>query len=267
MHFRIDEFHYEPGLLQAINPAVKLGFIFLIPAVCAVIPSEKAGATLLITLLSFIFLKFSRISFKTFLKRLVPMAPFIIYPIVLIIHGLIYGHNLFMADNSPLYAKSLDFFGSVIKLPASEISLAINLLLKSIATVNTVIVFTATTRFEELVKAFKTFMFPAYFIMIFSCAWRYLQNLVNEILTMKIAAGFKFFRPANIFAVKTFSMIFSSILLRSLARADMNNKSMKFRGYQITNAPRLKKIEPLTGRDAAFTIITIIFIAFACLYK
>ncbi len=265
MHFKIDEFHSGPGLLQTIHPAVKLSFIFLVPAVCAVIPSEKAGASFLIALLSFILFKFSGISFKVFLKRLVPMTPFIIYPVVLIIHALIYGNNLFMAENSPLYAKSIDFFGSVIELPSSEMNLAVNLLLKSISTVNVVIVFTATTRFGELMKAFKTFLFPAYFIMIFYSAWRYLETFVNEIITMKIAAGFKFFRPANIFAVKTFSMIFSSILLRSLNRADMNNKSMKFRGYQITNAPRLKKSEPLTARDALFTLITFIFIAFACL--
>jgi len=149
---------------------------------------------------------------------------------------------------------------------ASEISLAINLLLKSLATVNTVIVFTAATRFKSLSGALKIFMFPDYFIMVFSSTWRYLEALVNEILIMRTATEFKFFRPANIFSVKTFSMIFGSIFLRSLRKAEMNNISMKFRGYKTGNAVRAKSCAPAAGSDAVFSLITIIFMAFACFF-
>ncbi len=264
MHFKIDEFHSEQGFVQKINPAVKLGFIFLVPTACAVIPPEKTGASFLILLLSLILLKFSKIPMGILLKRMVPMLPFLIYPAILIFHAFFYGHNLFMSENSSIYNKFIDFFGYRIEFPASEVSFSINLLLKSLATVNTVIVFTAATRFKDLAGALEAFGFPRYFIMVFSSTWRYLEALVNETIIMRTASSFRFFRPANIFSIKTFSFIFGSVFLRSLRRADMNNISMKFRGYRADTAAGAGNPVPVNASDAAFVLITAAFITFAC---
>jgi len=264
MHFKIDEFRAETGLLQIIHPTVKLGFIILIPAVCAITPAEKISSSFLIFLLSLTLFKISKIPFRVFLKRMIPLIPFLLYPALLIFHAYAYGHNLFMPEQSALYNKFIDVFKHRIILPASEVSFALNLLIKSLATVNVVIVFTATTQFNALMGAFKTFMFPNFFILIFCSTWRYLETLVNEILTMTTAAKFKFFSPTNILSAKTFSIIFGSIFFRSIRRAEMNNISMKFRGYKTFSAVyALKGARPLTGLDAVFVVITIAFITFA----
>lgn len=266
MHFKIDEFYSELGFIQKINPSIKLFFIFFIPAVCALIPHENAGSSFLMLILSFVLFKFSKIPLRIFLKRIPVVIPFIIYPVFLLIHAYLYGCNLFMSEDSQLYGKFIYFFGHKIEFTASEVSFSINLLLKSIATVNTVIVFTAATQFKMLMEAFGTFRLPGYFIMVFSSVWRYFEALINETLIMRTASSFKFFRPRNIFSAKTFSMIFSSIFLRSLRRAEMNNVSMELRGYKKNSVIRKKDVLHFSTDDFSFIFITIVFIIFACFF-
>lgn len=234
MHFKIDEYYEIDGVIQKLNPALKLSFIVIIPLAASLATVRNPLKLFLLLLFTLILAGVSKIPLKTFIKRSIPALPFIIYAAAVFIYGQIYGVSLFMSGGSAATGFfDRDMTGLLHSWPrfkTFEQAFALSLLLKILISLNAVIVFSAATAFKELSAALYFFRMPEIFVKLFKNTWRYLQSFINELMTMNCAARLRFFAPKSLFRVKTFAMMFSMLFIKSLSRAEFNNISMRLRG-------------------------------------
>ena len=232
MHFKIDEYYEIDGVIQKLNPALKMSFIVIIPLAASLAPVHNPLKLFLLLFFTLILAGVSKIPFNTFIKRSIPALPFIIYAAAVFIYGQIYGVSLFMSGGPGATGFfDRDMTGLLHSWPrfkTFEQAFALSLLLKILISLNAVIVFSAATAFKELSNALYFFRMPEIFVKLFKNTWRYLQSFINELMTMNCAARLRFFAPKNLFRVKTFAMMFSMLFIKS--RAEFNNISMRLRG-------------------------------------
>ncbi len=235
MHFKIDEYHDIDGLIQKLNPALKLGLLIAVPVAASAVPAQKPERLALILFFTLVLAAVSKIPFKAFIGRSLPAAPFVLYAAAVFFYGMISGGSLLMdygprpdevLKNSALGFVFIDFFG----IKTYEQLFALVLMLKILIGLNSVIVFSAATSFNDLSGALYAFKFPAVFVRLFKNTWRYLQDFINELIVMQCASRLRFFRPKNMLGIKTFAMMFSMLFIKSLDRAHGNNMAMKLRG-------------------------------------
>lgn len=262
MHFRIDEYHDAGGPIQKLNPALKLAFMVIIPLAASLSPASRPEKLFMLLLFTVALAAFSRVPLKAFVKRSLPAVPFAAYAAMVFVYCALYGRNLFMADAGPAasaFGTASGGFYSLAGFRTLEQAFALCLLLKILITLNAVVVFTASTSFRDLSCALRSFGAPTVFIKLFGACWRYLQDIINEILSMECASRLRFFSPKSLLKVKTFAMMISSLFIKSINRAELNNISMKLRGGGGISPDRPfqgRRFAPLAPLDVKFMALS-----------
>ncbi|HOT74215.1 MAG TPA: CbiQ family ECF transporter T component [Candidatus Wallbacteria bacterium] len=272
MHFKIDEYHGADGVIQKLNPALKLSLIIAFPVMASAAAPQKPERLLLIFFFTLALAAVSKIPFKAFIGRSLPAVPFVLYAAAVFFYGMISGGSLFMDSglrpDDVLKDSALGFiYIDFLKIKTYEQIFALALMLKIFIGLNSVIVFSAATSFNDLSGALYVFKFPAVFVRLFKNTWRYLQDFINELLIMEFSSRLRFFKPKNMMSIKTFAMMFSALFIKSFDRAENNNLAMKLRGGGF-NAAFKEEFYPapaLNSGDYKFTAIFFAFTAF-CFY-
>ncbi len=141
-----------------------------------------------------------------------------------------------------------------------------NILIKSGLSVITAVIFTATTRFTEMLTAMRSLGLPKELVGILGLMWRYLFILIDEARDLLRArqsrSGVGFTPISSIktlpIRVGTTGKMAGNLLLRSLERGERVYAAMCSRGYQ--GEPLQTEKQALTAVDVAVILIGLIFL-------
>lgn len=201
----------------------------------------------------------SRLSVKKLLMRSLISLPFVFAAFPL----------LFTAPEPRQLVVITENFKLIISQPG--LIRFVSIAIKSWMSLMAAILLTSTTRFEDMLSAFRQIGLPKLLVAILSLMWRYLSLMVDEVRSLARArdsrsAGHSGKGTLVWRAMVTGKMV-GNLLLRSLDRSDRVYAAMSARGY--SGEPLFRAENPLTKRDywvlAAGILLCLAILAFAVL--
>lgn len=239
----IEDLSNKHGLLQAINPLVKLSMIvFMIVASLFIF---NLPVLLIICLIPLIFAVASRIPMKQFLTRtaLIPLfSVMIALPALMYSLLVVYLNGLSITIAYDALTQFLVFTVRVWFCVAVLISLVLS------------------TGFEKILKLLASMRVPAVVIQLFGLTYRYLFVSIHEtqsVLIGKEARTYVHKKTFNLQSLKDLGHILSALFIRTFERSERVYLAMKARGFDINNEAKMK-LPAFRARDAFFaaSIIT-----------
>lgn len=203
----------------------------------------------------------SKLSMDKLLLRSLISLPFVLAAFPLLFTGPEPKHQVMIGDH----------FTLLISQPGAIrfISIAI----KSWLSLMAAILLSSTTRFEELLAAFRQLGLPKLLVAILSLMWRYLSLMVDEAKSLARARDSRSAGQANkgtlIWRAGVTGKMVGNLMLRSLERSERVYAAMSARGY--SGEPPVRTSRSLTNRELwlltagillCLAILTIAFLSY-----
>lgn len=243
----IEDLSGKKGLLQAINPLVKLAvtafmivvslFVSWLPylALFCVVPVVLALA--------------SKIPVRGFLSRafLIPLFSAVIsIP------------TLFITDGAPIFSSNLGLFTLSITFEGLQKFLIFSI--RVWFCVASLTLFTLSTGFDAILRLLASIGVPTIVVQLFSLTYRYFFVSIHElekVLLAKEARTYLNKRTVNLESLKRSGTLLATLFIRTYERSERVYLAMKSRGFGISFAaksstPKLRAIDLLFGTTAMF---------------
>jgi len=242
----IEDLSGKRGLLQAINPMVKL-----IVVVFMIVTSLFLSSLLYLTLICavpLILVLASRIPLKQFASRtaFIPaFAAIISLPVLF----LTYGQPIFAANmgalNLTVTSEGLQrFLLFTVRVWFCVASLSLLIL---------------STGFDRMLKLLSSLKVPPVVVQMFSLTYRYFFVSVHEAQSVLIAKEARTYirkRTINLQALKDLGSVLATLFIRTYERSERVYLAMKSRGFEIESNSK-SSIPKLHFRDFLFAATTI----------
>ncbi|MBN1354115.1 MAG: cobalt ECF transporter T component CbiQ [Candidatus Omnitrophica bacterium] len=249
-HPYIDKYSRLDSFMHRIDPRVKIiSAAFIIVSVLFTKVSSPVPFILYGILLS-AFIALSKIPPLFILKRSLVVVPFAIFVAFFI---------PFFKKGEVVWAFSLGWFH--IAVTREGVITFSGIFAKSFLSTICLIVFTASTRFSVLLKAFEKLKVPNIFIMIVSFIYRYIFVIVDELMHMKQAKEARSIKGGKIFHGRALANMIGSLFVKSYERAESVYIAMCSRGFNGS----IHAIHDFKLRfiDIFFSLITLVFLLMA----
>lgn len=102
------------------------------------------------------------------------------------------------------------------------------------------VVLTASTRLDELLKGLEQMRMPRVMVLLISLTYRYIFVLADEMLRMKRARDSRSFAGGRSWRLRTIGDMIGTLFLRSFERAERIHRAMSARGFQGQAAPHYR---------------------------
>ncbi|MCB9894902.1 MAG: cobalt ECF transporter T component CbiQ [Planctomycetes bacterium] len=233
------------GTLLWIDARAKILCMFAVVFVAISTPPKAwqafAGYGALLVLFGLI----GRVPWWILAKRFVVVLPFILLVLV------------FLPFMKPDTARG-EYWVSVFGFRMSSRALVVlqNVAFKSLTSVFAMMLLSATTSFQSLLRGFERLYVPRVFIEIVGFAWRYLFVLREEAQRMLRARDARAWRGRWLWQAWVVGLMVGSLFLRAYERAERVYQSMKARGYHGDSHTYFDKplSKPDWGLIALFTV-------------
>jgi len=219
----VERFPASKGVLQRINPQVKLGcivaFILSALAVRTILPL----AVLLVALVILCFL--SKIPLKFFFVRATVFIPIFAAAIALPL--------LFITPGRLL--AEVGYAGLVAKVTIEGVYRAVQFTFRIWICVASLILLVLTTKFSRLIQVMKSFKFPNVFITMTAITYRFIFLFINEAYRMALAKESRtVVKEPRMRAIRAFAKMIATLFIRSYERGERVYLAMISRGYSGT---------------------------------
>ena len=243
-----EEIALKNGFLQKLDPRVKV--ISLIMLILTATLIHSVFILIIIYLISCILAKISYVSLKSYFKRIWLITPLFTGIAVLpsifnfvrpgntLISLINFGHQLHLG---PLT------FPAELTITTQGLSGAILLIVRVGVSISVVFLFTSTTRFSNLLKAFRVLFLPKIFITTLEMCYRYIFILLNITTDMFVARKSRTFDKIALKEGRHFvSNAIGSLFGKSYELSEEVYGAMLSRGY---------KGEPVIMNRFKFTLL------------
>jgi len=239
---------FQEGFLQKLDPRIKV--ISLIILISTATLLHNLFILIIIYLISCILAKVSSISLKLYFKRVWLIVPLFtavtVFPSIFnyvrpgnsLIPLINFGHQLHLGPFT---------FPADLAITKQGVSGAILLIVRVGITVSLAFLFTATTRFNNLMRAFRVLLLPKIFITTLEMCYRYIFILLNITIDMFVARKSRTLRKIDSKEGRIFvSNAIGSLFGKSYALSEEVYSAMLSRGY---------KGEPVIMNRFKFTLL------------
>lgn len=253
----LEIYKHQISPLHLLNTRVKIIFtlVFILCVSLSPIGTWPAYILFLTLILSGIIL--SRLSLKLLMIRSLLSLPLVLAALPLLFTGPEPYQQLIISDQIKL----------LISQPGFErfISIAV----KSWLSILAAILLSSTTRFEELLSAFRKLGLPRILVAILSLMWRYLSLMIDEAKSLSRARDSRSAGQSNkgtlAWRAGVTGKMVGNLLLRSLERSERVYAAMAVRGY--SGEPLYRISNSLTKTDywimAGGIILCLMILVFA----
>lgn len=241
---------YQPqtSLLHQENARVKTVITLVFILCISLSPNGSWPSYILFMTVLAVGIILSRLSVKRLLLRSMISLPFVLAAFPLLFIGPEPRHQVTLGDHLALYISqpgTIRFVSIAIK---SWLSLMAAILLSS------------TTRFEELLAAFRQLGLPKLLVAILSLMWRYLSLMVDEARSLARGRDSRSAGKANkgtlVWRAGVTGKMVGNLLLRSLERSERVYSAMSARGY--SGEPLVRTSSSLTKREYGLLVAGIL---------
>jgi len=248
----IEDLSGKRGLLQALNPLVKLVAIVFMIVVSLFISSLSYLA--LICVVPLILAIASRIPLRYLASRVL-FIPAFAAVITLPILFLTPGHAIAQTSLGPL----------AISITSEGLQNMLVFAIRVLFCVSSLSLLVLSTGFDRLLRLLSSLRTPPIIVQLFSLTYRYFFVSIHEaqsVLIAKEARTYIHRRTINYQALKDLGSILSTLFIRTYERSERVYMAMKSRGFEIDNKNRLS-LPAFRAYDAVFAAT--IFTAFGLL--
>lgn len=230
-----EPFIHGDSFLHRLDPRVKLIAAVILSTVLAV---AHENVVLLVGFGFSIFLALAaRLPVRPMLRRLLGLNIFVLF-VWLIVPFTSPGTSRF--DLGPLHATQ------------EGLKLAWDISIKSNSILILLTALLATSAIHNLAHAMAHLRIPQKLVQIFYFTWRYLHEIGGEFNRLQQAMKIRCFTPrTNLHTYRSYGYLFSSLLLRSLDRAERVYDAMLLRGFTgvipAYNHPVLRSLDLVAG--------------------
>jgi cobalt/nickel transport system permease protein len=162
----------------------------------------------------------SRLPFGYVIKRSLVIMPFVLL-IVFFVPFL---------KNGELIA-SFNIGSWQITIFDSGLEIVRNVVIKALLSIITLVILTATTSINSLLKAMDKLRIPKIMVMLLSFMYRYIFILTDEVMRMKQARDSRSFGGSRMWQVKTIGQMIGTLFIRSYERGERVYAAMVSRGF------------------------------------
>jgi len=240
-HALLDEHAHLGSPVHALDARVKTVIFFSIVLISLSTPPEAFVCFGFYALVIFVFGVLSRVPFWFYARRVLFFFPLIFLMTVMM---------LFIGEEGSGYFQILG-----IRLYKTGALAAWNIWAKSVVSVSSLLVLSATTRFSVLMRAFKSFRVPEIFTDVASFTYRYIFVIPDEAMRMKRAGDSRSYRPRWIWHSKTIGHIIGMLLLRSFERSERIYAAMRARRFDGNFY--FERLPELRGGQVVFSVLLI----------
>jgi len=202
-HDFLDKYARQDGLLQRLSPEVKIFSTLIIIIAVVSLPPSKGLFTLSYILITALIIV-SNIPPTVIVKRMLLVIPFTLLVVLSII--------------ATDHTKGVHFL--------------IVLLSRSIISISTVILLTATTQFPSLLKGLQQFGTPKVIIMVLSFLYRYIFLLQEELMRISRARKSRTIKNSVLQNIRHAGTIIGELFIRSFERSERVYVAMLARGFE-----------------------------------
>ena len=216
----VERFSASKGVLQRINPQVKLGcivaFILSALAVGTILPLAILLAALVVLCV------LSKIPLKFFLVRATVFIPIFAAVIALPL--------LFITPGRPL--AEVGYAGLVARVTVEGVYRAVQFTSRIWICVASLILLVLTTKFSRIIQVMKSFKFPNVFITMTAITYRFIFLFINEAYRMALAKESRtVVKESRMRAIRSFANMITTLFIRSYERGERVYLAMISRGY------------------------------------
>lgn len=219
----VEKFSASKGVLQSINPQVKLGAIvaFILSAVAVQMISPLAILFAVIVILCVS----SKIPLKFFLVRATVFVPLFAAAIALPL--------LFITPGKSL--AEVGYAGIVVKVTVEGVYRAVQFTFRIWVCVASLILLVLTTKFSRLIQVMKSFKVPNIFITMTAITYRFIFIFISEAYRMALAKESRTVaKEPWRRSIKSFANMIATLFIRSYERGERVYLAMLSRGYSGT---------------------------------
>lgn len=246
-HSFIDQYSQINSFIHRLDPRIKIVSFFVIILFITFTPAVFVFTFALYFMLIGTIAVLSKIPIWFILKRSLVIIPFV----------------LVVAAFLPFYKKGQIVggysFGS-LKLIVTYDGLIIfwNILIKSFLSILCMILLTASTGFDTLLKSFQKLGAPNLIIMIISFMYRYVFVAEDELMKIKLAKESRTVGGSKWFHIKALANITGSVFLNTYEKAESVYLAMCSRGFN-GNIRTIDNFR-LTVKDWVFLFLILVFL-------
>ncbi len=204
-HHFADEYSQVDGILQKIDPRIKIISALLFVFLVNITPFTKAFSLIYYTFILVLCSLLANVPLLRIFQKSLVSLPFII----------------FFALFSLFYHHRQPWFSGVIVIKAYLSILAMILLI-------------STTSFSHFLKALQKLKIPVILVMILSFMYRYLFVITDELMNVKTAKDARTVGGSAWFHTKVLANIIGVVFISSYERSERIYKAMLSRGFDGT---------------------------------
>lgn len=243
----VEDLSDKKGMLQAINPLVKLAvtvFMIVVSLFVSGLPH-----LVLLCIIPVVFALASKIPLRSLMVR----AFFI--PLFATVISL---PTLFITSGSPVFSANLGLFTLSITLEGLERFLMFSI--RVWFCVASLTLFTLSTGFDSILKLLASIRVPTIMIQLFSLTYRYFFVSIHELqkaLLAKEARTYVNKRTLNLESLRRSGALLATLFIRTYERSERVYLAMKSRGFGIDYAAK-SSMPRLRSRDLLFGVATML---------
>jgi cobalt/nickel transport system permease protein len=222
-HSFIDQYSRGRSIVHKLDPSLK--FITMLAAVVIILstPPDAYRSFVVYGLILFALTLVAGVPFTFFAKRLLSVFPFVVLLTVCI---------PFVKDGE--VAGSVSLLGRRIQVTHDGLVLFWNVLIKAALSMWCMLILSATTRFEKLLKGLARIKCPGIIIMVLSFMYRYAFLFSDELMRLGRAKQARSYGMKWRNEIKTLSTMIGVLFVRSYERAERVYLAMCSRGFDGT---------------------------------
>ena len=247
---QIDPYHHADSVLHRLDPRTGLLSTLLLIVALVNTPVNRwpTFAVYFVFLTALVIL--SRLPLAYVLKRSLVIIPFVALAAVSL---------LFVTAGQPI--ASFNIGNLSLSVSDTGLDAFFNILAKSWLAIISLIVFTATTRWTDLMHGLMRLKVPRVMTMMLSFMYRYVFVIEDEFRRMRQARDARYFDGNRYRAIRTVGHMIGTLFVRSYERGERIYGAMLARGYQ----GRAVTLESLSFRpaDAVFSAVSILVLVVA----
>jgi cobalt/nickel transport system permease protein len=242
----IEDLSSKKGLLQSINPLVKLvAVVFMI--VISLFLFQLSYLVLICTV-PFVLAIASRIPLKNFFSRTV---------IIPLFAAVISVPVLFLTSGAPIWSANIGVTNLAITMEGLTRFLVFSVRVWFCVASLTLLIL--STGFDKMLKLLSSLKVPAIIIQLFALTYRYFFVSIHEaqsVLMAKEARTYISKRNMNLQSLRDLGSILATLFIRTYERSERVYLAMKARGFEIDNSSKLS-MPAFHLKDAFFALLII----------
>ncbi len=253
MHYLpVDKYCGLKSLVQALDPRVKIGGLFLYIITVVSTNPESYPSFLLYALLILLLLFLSKIPPSYVFKRSAVVVPFVLLTTIFI---------PFLKEGEVLWQVS---FGTInLSVSREGLMIAWNVLIKSYLSILAIIIMVSSGNMANLLKGLERMGVPSLLIMVISFMYRYLFVIGGTLTSMKNAKDSRSVGGARWLHTRALGNMVGTLFIRSYERGEKVYLAMCARGFEgrikTMGDSRLKRID-VVFISTSFILLLSVFI-------